>query len=45
MNNLIYLRIEQGDLIELCSSLISDLYDVENVLLICGGFKISGKLK
>ena len=39
MNNWIYLRIGRGDLVELCTSLIKDLYDVEDVQLKYGGFK------
>jgi hypothetical protein len=39
MNNWFYLRIEQGDLVELCTSLIRDLYEVEEVLLKYGGFE------
>lgn len=45
INNWIYLRIEQGDLVELCTCLIRDLYEVEDVLLKYGGFKFSVKLK
>lgn len=39
MNKWFYLRIEKGDLVELCTSLIRDLYEVEDVLLKYGGFK------
>lgn len=38
MNNWVYLRIEQGDLVELCTSLIRDLFGVESVQLKYGGF-------
>ena len=41
MNNWIYLRIDQGDLVELCTSLISTLYGVEHVQLKYGGFEYS----
>lgn len=39
MNDWIYMRIEQGDLVVLCISLIRDLYGAEEVLLKYGGFK------
>lgn len=39
MNEWLYLRIEKGDLVELCTSLIRDLYAAENVILKYGGFK------
>ena len=39
MNKWFYLRIEQGDLVELCTSLIRDLYEAEDVLLKYGGFE------
>ncbi len=39
MNKWVYLRIEKGDLVELCTSLIRDLYEVEDVLLKYGGFE------
>jgi len=39
MNKWVYLRIEKGDLVELCTSLIRDLYEVEYVLLKYGGFE------
>ena len=39
MNDWQYLRIEDGDLIGLCTSLIEDLYRVEQVELKYGGFK------
>lgn len=39
MNNWLYLRVEQGDLAGFCSSLIRDLYKVEEVLLKYGGFE------
>lgn len=39
MNKWLYLRIEQGDLVKLCTSLIRDLYGVEDVLLKYGGFE------
>ena len=45
MNKWIYLRIEQGDLVELCTSLIRDLYGVEDVLLKYGGFKHHNQLQ
>lgn len=40
MNNWLYLRIDQGDLVELCTSLIRDLYGVEEVQLKYGGCSI-----
>jgi len=40
MNKWCYLRIEQGDFVELCVSLIRDLYSVEDVLLKYGGYKL-----
>ena len=39
MNDWLYLRIEEGDLSELCASLIEDLYQVEQVELKYGGFR------
>ena len=39
MNDWVYLRMEQGDLVELCTSLIRDLYAVDDVLLKYGGFE------
>ena len=39
MNEWIYMRIDQGDLVELCTSLIRDLYGVDEVLLKYGGFR------
>lgn len=39
MNDWLYLRIEEGDLVGLCTSLIEDLYQVEQVELKYGGFK------
>ncbi len=39
MNNWIYLRINQGDVAELCTSLIKQLYGVDEVLLKYGGFR------
>ena len=38
MNDWLYLRIEQGDVVGLCTSLIEDLYQVEKVELKYGGF-------
>lgn len=38
MNDWPYLRIEQNGLVELCNSLIKDLWGVEEVLLKYGGF-------
>lgn len=38
MNDWLYLRIEQGDLVGFCTSLIEDLYQVEQVELKYGGF-------
>lgn len=39
MNDWLYLRIEQGDVVGLCTSLIEDLYQVELVELKYGGFR------
>ncbi len=39
MNDWLYLRIEQGDVVGLCTSLIEDLYQVEQVELKYGGFR------
>ena len=39
MNDWIYLRTDEGDLVELCTSLIEDLYQVEQVELKYGGFR------
>lgn len=39
MNKWLYLRIEQGDVAEFCTSLIADLYHVEQVELKYGGFR------
>ena len=39
MNDWLYLRIEQGDVVGLCTSLIEDLYQVERVELKYGGFR------
>lgn len=39
MNKWLYLRIGQGDLPGLCTALIRDLYEVEDVQLKYGGFK------
>lgn len=39
MNDSLYLRIEEGDLVELCTSLIEDLYQVKEVELRYGGFR------
>lgn len=39
MNDWLYLRIEDGDLVGLCTSLIEDLYPVKEVELRYGGFK------
>lgn len=39
MNDWLYLRIEDGDLIKFCTSLIEDLYQVEQVELKYGGFR------
>ncbi len=40
MNNWHYLRIEQGDIVELCVGIIKDLYDADEVILRYGGFKV-----
>ena len=39
MNDWLYLRIEQGDVVGLCRSLIENLYQVEQVELKYGGFR------
>ena len=39
MNEWLYMRIEQGDLASLCTSLIRDLYQMGEVELKYGGFK------
>jgi hypothetical protein len=39
MNGWLYLRIEQGDMVGLCASLIEDLYQVEQVELKYSGFR------
>ena len=39
MNDWLYLRIEEGDLVVFCTSLIEDLYQVEQVELKYGGFR------
>lgn len=39
MNDWLYLRIEQGDVVGLCTSLIEDLYQVEHIELKYGGFR------
>ena len=39
MNDWLYLRIEQGDVVGLCTSLIEDLYQVAQVELKYGGFR------
>lgn len=39
MNDWLYLRIEQGDVAGLCTSLIEDLYQVEQADLKYGGFR------
>ena len=39
MNDWLYLRIEQGDVVGLCTSLIENLYQVEQVELKYGGFR------
>jgi len=39
MNDWLYLRIEQGDVVGLCTSLIEDLYQVEQVELRYSGFR------
>ena len=39
MYDWLYLRIEEGDLVGLCTSLIEDLYQVEQVELKYGGFR------
>ncbi len=39
MNDWLYLRIEQGDVVGLCTSLIEGLYQVEQVELKYGGFR------
>jgi len=39
MNDWLYLRIEEGDLVGICRSLIEDLYRVDQVELKYGGFK------
>lgn len=39
MNEWSYLRIEHGDVVGLCTSLIKDLYQVEQVELKYGGFR------
>ena len=39
MNDWLYLRIEQGDVVGFCMSLIEDLYRVEQVELKYGGFR------
>jgi hypothetical protein len=41
MNDWLYLRIDDGDLVGLCTSLIEDLYKVEQVELKYGGFTYS----
>jgi hypothetical protein len=38
MNGWLYLRIEQGDLVGFCMSLIEDLYQVEKLEMKYGGF-------
>lgn len=38
MNDWVYLRIEEGDLVDLCTSLIGDLYGAGEVELKYGGF-------
>jgi hypothetical protein len=42
MNDWVYLRTEQGDLVGLCTALINDLYAAEAVLIKYGGFKLKG---
>jgi len=39
MNDWLYLRIEEGDLVVFCTSLIKDLYQVDQVELKYGGFR------
>ena len=39
MNDWLYLRIEQGDVVGFCTSLIEDIYQVEQVELKYGGFR------
>jgi len=38
MNNWRYLRIEEGDIVKLCTDLIRDLYGSEDIILKYGGF-------
>lgn len=38
MNNWHYLRIDEGDIVRLCTGLIKDLYDAEEIMLKYGGF-------
>lgn len=42
MNDWLYLRIEHGDLVTFCTSLIEDLYQVRQVELKYGGFIYEG---
>lgn len=39
MNNWLYLRMDHGDLVTLCKSLIDNLFQAEQILLKYGGFK------
>lgn len=40
MNGWLYLRVEQGDLVGFCTSLIENLYQVEQVEMKYGGFTV-----
>lgn len=43
MNDWLYLRVEEGDLVGFCTSLIKDLYQVEQVELKYGGFRYKAR--
>jgi hypothetical protein len=40
MNNWHYLRIEEGDIVRLCTGLIKDLFDAKEIILKYGGFRL-----
>ena len=42
MNNWHYLRVENGDLVQLCVGIVKDVYHADEIILKYGGFELKG---